>query len=81
MGKALDSKTLREVTDMAGGNDLVKYMTEQLVQYIETPAEERKQARTTAKALREPWLTRWFGWGPASLLIWWRSKNRTERNS
>jgi hypothetical protein len=55
-------------------DDLVKYLTEQFVQYIETPKDERKQAKAAAKASREPWLTRWFGWGPASFLIWWRSK-------
>lgn len=64
---------------MKGGNDLVKYMTEQLVQYMETPSETRKQAKTSAKATREPWLTRWFGWGPAGLMIWWRGKSRTPR--
>ncbi|MFD0588128.1 YqzE family protein [Paenibacillus sp. GCM10027627] len=64
---------------MAGGNDLVKYMTEQLVQYMETPSEIRKKARTSAKAAREPWLTRWFGWGPASFLMWWRGRGRTTR--
>ncbi|MCR2803767.1 YqzE family protein [Paenibacillus soyae] len=61
-----------------GGSDLVKYMTERFVEYVETPAETRKQARTSAKAAREPWLIRWFGWGPAGLLIWWRGKGRSE---
>lgn len=62
-----------------GANELAKYMTEQFVTYMETPREQRKQTRSSAKALREPWLTRWFGWGPASLMIWW--KIRTERQN
>lgn len=66
---------------MAGnkGNDLIKYITEQLVQYIEMPVESRKQARSSAKANREHWLTRWFGWGPAGLMIWWRGRGRANR--
>lgn len=62
-----------------GGSDLVKYMTEQFVNYMETPAEARKEARTSAKAIREPWLTRWFGWGPISLMLWWRSRADRQR--
>ncbi|MFF2482831.1 YqzE family protein [Paenibacillus sp. NPDC058071] len=65
---------------MASGNDLIKYMTVQVVQYMETPRAERKQARASAKAQREHWLTRWFGVGAMSLLIWRRSK-REENQS
>ncbi|RIX59389.1 YqzE family protein [Paenibacillus nanensis] len=61
------------------GDELVKFMTERFVEYLETPAESRKNARTSAKASREPWLTRWFGWGPASLMIWWRGRGRDGR--
>ncbi|HTG69264.1 MAG TPA: YqzE family protein [Candidatus Udaeobacter sp.] len=63
---------------MAKGDEYVKYMTEQLVTYLETPREERKQIRTSAKARREPWLTRWFGFGPMSIMLWWRG--RVERH-
>lgn len=62
-----------------GGSELVKYMTEQLVTYMETPAETRKQSKTSAKATREPWLTRWFGWGPLSLMLWWRGRSGRQR--
>ncbi|MHA7963817.1 YqzE family protein [Paenibacillus sp. CAU 1782] len=61
------------------GDDLVKFMTEQFVTYMETPREVRKQARTEAKAVREPWLTRWFGWGPLGLMLWWRGRNGRQR--
>ncbi|NIK68329.1 YqzE family protein [Paenibacillus sp. BK033] len=62
---------------MANGHDLIKYMTVEFVNYIETPRDERKAAKATAKAAREHWLSRWFGWGGASVLLWWRG--RTER--
>ncbi|MFX3633074.1 MAG: YqzE family protein [Candidatus Pristimantibacillus sp.] len=59
---------------MASGNDLIKYVTVELVNYIETPRDERKQNKASAKALREHWLTRWFGLGPISVMLWWRSR-------
>ncbi|MOA07643.1 hypothetical protein D3C78_1273500 [compost metagenome] len=61
------------------GDEYVKYMTEQLMAYMDTPRTERKQARTSAKARREPWLTRWFGWGPVSLMLWWRGKRLSSK--
>jgi hypothetical protein len=62
-----------------GGKEFATFVAEQFVTYMETPKEQRKQTKSSAKALREPWLTRWFGWGPASLMIWW--KIRAERQS
>ncbi|WP_168120634.1 YqzE family protein [Paenibacillus sp. HB172176] len=56
------------------GDELVKFATQQFVRYIETPPQVRKENRTSAKASREPWLTRWFGLGPISLFIWWRGR-------
>jgi hypothetical protein len=59
--------------------DYVKYMTEQFMAYMDTPKEERKQTRTSAKARREPWLTHWFGWGPMSIMLWWRGREQRHR--
>jgi len=59
---------------MADSTDYVKFMTEKLVNYLETPKEQRKLTRTSAKAAREHWLTRWFGWGPMSFMLWWKSR-------
>ncbi len=39
---------------MANGTEWVKFMTERVVDYIETPREQRKQTRLEAKAAREP---------------------------
>lgn len=64
---------------MAGGKDYVKYVTEKLVTYVETPAEQRKQAKSSAKAVREHWLKRWFGWGPMGIILWWRSREQRHR--
>lgn len=66
----------REVRGMADGSEWVKYVTERVVTYIETPKEERKQSRQEAKQLREPWLTRWFGLAPLGVKVWWDSRRR-----
>ncbi|WP_028559962.1 YqzE family protein [Paenibacillus pinihumi] len=63
---------------MANGTEWVKFMTERVVDYIETPREQRKQTRLEAKAAREPWLIRWFGLAPLGLKVWWHGrKNKT----
>jgi hypothetical protein len=50
-----------------GGEDLVKFITEQVVTYMETPKEDRKQAKEDTKAQRESWQTRWFGLIPLAI--------------
>jgi len=56
------------------GQEYLQYITEQFVDYIETPASTRKNAKKAAKALKEPWLLRWFGAGGASILLWLKRK-------
>ncbi|TDF95911.1 YqzE family protein [Paenibacillus piri] len=52
------------------GDELVKYVAEQLLNYMETPREVRKQAREYLKEIREPWTYRWFGMMPAAIRMW-----------
>ncbi|AOZ94009.1 YqzE family protein [Paenibacillus crassostreae] len=47
---------------------LVKYITEQVVTYMETPKDERRTS------VREPWATKWFGMIPLSLTLWRRNR-------
>ncbi|MFC6331419.1 YqzE family protein [Paenibacillus septentrionalis] len=61
------------------GQEYVQYLTEQLVEYMETPANQKNEAKKIAKAHKEPWLVRWFGVGGASLLLW-LNKRRTKVN-
>ncbi|WP_232699629.1 YqzE family protein [Brevibacillus daliensis] len=49
--------------------DYIKYMTKRFVQYLETPRDERKRMRETA---REPWTSRWFGAIPMSIMLFFR---------
>ncbi|MNI68781.1 hypothetical protein D3C73_1244930 [compost metagenome] len=52
---------------MAHGDDLVKFITQQVVTYIETPKEVRQQAKVSSKEQRESWTVRWFGMIPMSI--------------
>ncbi|GAB6988668.1 YqzE family protein [Paenibacillus pini] len=49
---------------MSSGDELVKYITERVVTYIETPKEERHPK------IKEPWSVKWFGMIPFSLYLW-----------
>lgn len=51
---------------MAKGDELVKYITERVVDYVETPRDIRKER---AK-FKEPWSSRWFGMIPFSISLW-----------
>lgn len=53
---------------MAKGDELVKYITERVVDYMETP----KDVRRSRGKEKEPWSRRWFGMIPFSLGMLWR---------
>lgn len=56
---------------MAKSEDLVKYITQQVVTYIDTPREVRRQLKQERRTRRreEPWGSRWFGMLPLSLKL------------
>lgn len=43
--------------------ELIKFLTQRFVQYLEMPREERRRRRQ----VKEPWTVRWFGMIPLSL--------------
>ncbi|MGF7031461.1 hypothetical protein J2T17_002372 [Paenibacillus mucilaginosus] len=55
---------------MAKGDELVKYLTVQVIKYFETPKEERKLKRAGKREAREQWQYRWFGMLPLALSMW-----------
>ncbi|BFH69783.1 hypothetical protein J27TS7_57010 [Paenibacillus dendritiformis] len=65
---------------MAKGQDLIKYITQQFVTYIDTPVEARRERRLERKNRgKEPWQTKWFGMVPFSVQMWagkWRQAGR-----
>jgi hypothetical protein len=62
------------------GNEYLQYITEQLVEYIDKPAEDRKQAKKIAKAQKEQWLSRWFGVGGISLMLWLKKRKKQKQS-
>lgn len=59
---------------MASGDELVKYITERVVSYIETPKEERQRQK-----LKEPWAVKWFGMIPLSLSLWTKGSGKRKK--
>ncbi|NEW03308.1 YqzE family protein [Bacillus megaterium] len=57
-------------------NDYVKYMTQQFVQYMDQPKEERKTKKIQKKEERAPFANRWFGMIPLSFMLWYRRKRK-----
>jgi hypothetical protein len=52
---------------MAKSDDLVKYITQQVVTFIDTPRDVRQQVKAMQKEQREHWQTRWFGMLPLAV--------------
>ncbi|MCF6094204.1 YqzE family protein [Microaerobacter geothermalis] len=48
-------------------NDLVKYLTVEMVRFLEKPRKENKREEVK---IRENWSSRWFGLIPFSLKMW-----------
>ncbi|MBD7967097.1 YqzE family protein [Paenibacillus gallinarum] len=61
---------------MAKGNDLIRYITEQVVEHMEKPKEERKSSRKR----KEPWQTKWFGMLPFGVSMWASEKKKEVRS-
>lgn len=50
-----------------GSDELVKFIAERVMTFIETPREVRKQAKANQKDRREDWQIRWFGLLPLAV--------------
>jgi hypothetical protein len=56
---------------------LVRYMAERFTQYLEMPAEVRKQRKRERAQARPGWAIRWFGLLPLAVAHWrrtWRKR-------
>ncbi|UPK46086.1 YqzE family protein [Paenibacillus pabuli] len=56
---------------MAKSDELVKYITERVVHYIDTPKDERRRTKT-----KEPWAMKWFGMIPFAVSLWVGKKEK-----
>ena len=50
-------------------NDYVKFVTQQIVSYMDKPKEVRKESRMNHKSERMPLVNRWFGVIPSSIML------------
>ncbi|HJV46978.1 MAG TPA: YqzE family protein [Bacillota bacterium] len=57
---------------MSFSNDIVKYLTQEFVRYIDTPKNERKRKQ------KEQWSSRMFGMIPMSLRIFSNKVRKTK---
>ncbi|MEQ6375927.1 YqzE family protein [Bacillaceae bacterium S4-13-58] len=58
------------------GNDIVKYMTQELVRKLDMPQEERKKARELRKSESVTSYSKWFGVIPFGLRMMFQRKKR-----
>ncbi|GGK19403.1 hypothetical protein GCM10010965_10600 [Caldalkalibacillus thermarum] len=49
--------------------ELIKFLTRALVEYVDTPAAERKKQKQMRKIQRGEWHVHWFGLVPAALTM------------
>jgi hypothetical protein len=62
------------------GEELVQYITQKVVYYMETPKEERKLSRQLRRP-KEAWLSRWFGAVPFALSMWFEQRKKKQKQS
>jgi hypothetical protein len=61
---------------MAAGTDVVKYLTQKIVKYLDEPKAVRKERKLTKKNEKEPLLTYLFGVLPMGLGLVFRKKRK-----
>jgi len=57
-------------------NDYLKFVTEEVVKYIDTPKDKRKEQRKRRKNERAPFLSRWFGIIPFAIAMSMKKRNK-----
>ncbi|MBR2570414.1 MAG: YqzE family protein [Paenibacillus sp.] len=65
---------------MAKSDDLIKYITQRVVTYMDMPKETRQERKKEHKARhREPFLVRWFGLMPFGMKMWASDMGKTTK--
>lgn len=50
-------------------NDLIKYVTQQFVTYLDQPKQQRVQLKQDRKSTQSPGLSKWFGVLPLGFML------------
>jgi len=56
--------------------DLIKFLTREFVQYMDTPREERIKRKQERKTQKPSWSNHWFGVMPMMLKLLFRRKSK-----
>lgn len=48
-------------------DEYIKYLTERVITYMDTPREVRRELRTKQRSAKPPWHVHWFGMVPMSI--------------
>ncbi|PTM59327.1 YqzE family protein [Desmospora activa] len=61
--------------------DYIKFLVQEMVRYMDTPKQERKETRRQRKEQRPSWATHWFGMVPHSVKMFTdKQRHRFLRN-
>ncbi|SFS79951.1 YqzE family protein [Marininema halotolerans] len=61
---------------MSASQDYLKFLTQRMVRYIDTPKSERKEARRERREHRPNWIVRWFGMIPFGVSMFARKQKK-----
>ena len=65
---------------MADGDKLVRYITQQVVNFLDTPRTTRLESRRRNRTNRERWAYRWFGMIPFALGFWYKNVRKKRKH-
>ncbi|MFD1736522.1 YqzE family protein [Bacillus salitolerans] len=57
-------------------NDLLKFVTQQLVTYLDSPKDQRKQVKRARKSSKTPLVSRWFGVVPFGFMMFFKKREK-----
>ncbi|SET61888.1 YqzE-like protein [Salinibacillus kushneri] len=58
------------------GNDIVKYMTQEIMKYMQLPKDEREQRKSQRKNEKVNRSNRYFGMLPTAFKMFWNGKRK-----
>ncbi|GAB2573509.1 YqzE family protein [Gracilibacillus alcaliphilus] len=62
-------------------NEYIKYMTQRVVKYIDTPKDQRKQLKQEKKQVEVPYSNKWFGILPFAFRLMVIERKRKRKDS